>query len=208
VNLKISDSLVLSNSILKKGVKMAYKKAVEQFIQQVRSYQPHLPPTSVREIIACLPTETGDKNARFRMMVLYTLLESFSLEDRAFIRLLLEQEIEHHRYNQGFSESIKVAAFLVFVLAEVEDVQLVWKAKTTSFDTMCGLDDQLLIGAGSAVTLDYLHRANELWSEEASTYIAEMYPYTFEQLQSYQIETKQRLIEHTKILYSQMETPL
>jgi hypothetical protein len=120
--------------------------------------------------------------------------------------MLLEQEIVYHRYNYGFSESIKVCAFMLFMLAEVEDVQLLWKAKTTSFDTMYGLNDQLLVGAGVATTLDYLRRANEHWSERACEYIEAGYPYTFDQLQRYQAETRQLLTEHMKRLYKRWET--
>jgi hypothetical protein len=90
---------------------------------------------------------------------------------------------------------------MLFALAEVEDVQLLWKAKTTSFDTMCGLNDQLLVGAGVAATLDYLRRANEHWSDRACEYIEAGYPYTIEQLQLYQTETRRLLAEHMRILF-------
>src|SRR5947199_7179131 len=88
----------------------------------------------------------------------------------------------------------------------VEDIQLLWKAKTLSFDTMCGLDGQLLIGAGISVTLEYLQRAHEPWSERARKYIAEGYQYSSEQLQVYRDETQQLLTEHMKIMYNRWET--
>ncbi|GHP01109.1 hypothetical protein KSF_111560 [Reticulibacter mediterranei] len=182
------------------------KEFAELYVDEVRSYQPSLPPEYLRDMIMYTPTEEGDQHAKFRMLVLSLLFGSFSLADRAFLRMLLEQEIVYHRYNYGFSESIKVCAFMLFVLAEVEDVQLLWEAKTTSFDTMCGLNDQLLVGAGIAATLDYLRRADEPWSERASKYISEGYPYTFEQLQRYQTETRQLLAKHMEILYKRWET--
>jgi hypothetical protein len=177
------------------------KEFAELYLEEVRSYQSSLPPEYLRDMIMYVPTEKGDQHAKFRMLVLALLLESFSLADRTFLRMLLEQEIVYHRYNYGFSESIKVCAFMLFALAEVEDVQLLGKAKTTSFDTMCGLNDQLLTGAGVAATLDYLRRANEHWSDRACEYIEAGYPYTIEQLQLYQTETRRLLAEHMRILF-------
>lgn len=152
---------------------MQDEEFVEDFLKEVRGYQPKLPPPFFLEMVVYeewfFPTtaQRGDHHAAFRLSVLYTLHNTFSLEDRAFIRFLLEQEIIYHQRLWAFSHSIHLCSFLLFMLAEVEDVQILWKAKTTSFDTFCGLDIQLLAGAGVPRTLDYLQRVDEPWSQKA-----------------------------------------
>jgi hypothetical protein len=111
---------------------MQDEKFIEDFLREVRTYQPGLPPPSLLELVTykeqLFPdTEAkGDQHAAFRLSVIYRLHTSFSLDDRAFIRFLLEQEIAFHKGMWGFNWSIKWCAFLLFVLAEVEDVQLLW----------------------------------------------------------------------------------
>jgi hypothetical protein len=89
----------------------------------------------------------------------------------------------------GFSQSLKLCAFLLFTLAQVEDIQLLWQAKTTSFDTMCGLDDQLLVGAGVPITIAYLQQVQDPWSEQARAYIEEGYQFDNDALTRYRNET-------------------
>ena len=115
--------------------------------------------------------QRGDCHAAFRLSVLYALHTTLSLEDRAFIRFLLEQEIIYHQMLWAFSHSLHLCGFLLFTLAEVEDVQLLWQAKTTSVDTWCGFDAQLLVGAGAPATIAYLRRAREHWSQKAGELI-------------------------------------
>lgn len=174
---------------------MQNKDFVEEFIKEVRSYQPHLPPSSLLDLVAYeeLPFSNsggrGDHNGKFRLSVLYSLHASFSLDDRAFVRFLLEQEIIYHSRNRGFNESIKLCAFLLFMLAQVEDISVLWQAKMTSGDTMCGLHDQLLVGAGISETIVYLQRAHEHWSEQAKKYIEEGYQFDENELAEYRHET-------------------
>ena len=123
------------------------------------------------ELVLPDTAERGDQHKFFRLSVLYALHRAFSVDDRAFIRFLLEQEITHHQRSWGFSHSISLCGFLLFQLAEAEDVRLLWKAKTTSFDTWCGFDVQFLVGAGVPATLAYLRRAHEPWSQKAEELI-------------------------------------
>lgn len=156
---------------------MRDEEFLADYLNQVRASQPDLPPPFLREMVTydelVFPdtAQRGDHHAAFRLSVLYALHKAFSLEDRVFIRFLLEQEITYHRRLWGFSHSIHLCGFLLFTLAEVEDVQLLWKAKTTSFDTWCGFDVQLLVGAGISATLAYLQRADEPWSQKAEELI-------------------------------------
>ncbi|HTK05985.1 MAG TPA: hypothetical protein VL485_02360 [Ktedonobacteraceae bacterium] len=151
----------------------------EDFLKEARIYQPDLPPQSLLQLVAYeelsfLDTEEkGDQHAAFRMSVLTALHRKLSPEDRTLIRFLLAQEITYHERMWSFSESIKLCAFLLFLLAHVEDVSLLWEAKTTSFDTMCGLDIQLLLGAGASATLAYLQQTPEEWAQQAKEYIEE-----------------------------------
>ncbi len=48
---------------------------------------------------------------------------------------------------------------------------MLWEAKTTSFDTLCGLDVQFLLGAGVSTTLEYLQQIQEEWAQNAKQYI-------------------------------------
>lgn len=156
---------------------MRDEEFLEDYLRQVRAYQPGLPPPFLREMVAyeeqvfLHTSQRGDQHAPFRLSVLYELHKAFSLEDRTFIRFLLEQEIIYAYRIWAFPHSIHFCGFLLFMMAEVEDIQLLWKAKTTSFDTWCGFDVQLLVGAGVPATLAYLRRVHEPWSQKAEELI-------------------------------------
>lgn len=66
-----------------------------------------------------------------------------------------------------------MCGFLLSLLAQIEDVGLLWEAKTTSFDIMCGFDVQFLVGAGVVSTVSYLQSIQEEWAQNALTYIEE-----------------------------------
>jgi hypothetical protein len=151
----------------------------EEFVREGRSAQPGLPPPHLLQLVAhreeshLETAEEGDQQAAFRAVVLEELRRTLSPGDRSLLRFLLEQEIAYHKTAWGIFESIRLCGFLLFVLAQVEDVALLWEAKTTSFDTMCGFDTQFLVGAGVAPTLAYLQFIQEEWAQEARTYIEE-----------------------------------
>src|SRR5258707_248525 len=83
-----------------------------------------------------------------RPVVLEELQKTLSSGDRALIRFCLKQEMIRYKNNLRVTEeclefdSMRLCGFLLFVLAQVEDVPLLWEAKTTNFDTMCGFDIQ------------------------------------------------------------------
>lgn len=89
---------------------MQDEEFLEDFLKEVRGHQPKLPPPFLLEMIAyeewVFPNSNGDRNAAFRLSVLYALHKAFSLDDRAFIRYLLEQEIIYHQRLRAFSHSI------------------------------------------------------------------------------------------------------
>ncbi len=162
---------------MRKRLEKRERMQAEDFVREARSYQPGLPPRQLLQLVSykerVLPDtlERDDHHAAFRASVLDALKKTLSSEDRALIRFLLEQEMAYHERMWSITESIRLCAFLLFVLAHVEDVRLLWEAKTTSFDTLCGLDIQFLLGAGVARTLEYLQQIQEEWAQNAKQYI-------------------------------------
>jgi hypothetical protein len=151
----------------------------EDFAREARNFQPGLPPQQLLQLVAYqeegLPenAEGDDQNAAFRASVLKVLSKNLSQEDRPLIRFLLEQEIVFHENAWGIFESIRLCGTLLFLLAQMEDVHLLWEAKSVNFDTMSGFDIQLLVGAGVAPTLAYLQQVEEEWAEDARIYLEE-----------------------------------
>lgn len=149
----------------------------EDFVREVRNTQfeflsPQLLQLVVyKEEIFPNTKERGDQNAEFRLSVLKALHKILSQEDRPLVRFLLKQEIAFHENAWSIYESIRLCGFLLSLLAQVEDVGLLWEAKTTSFDTMCGFDVEFLVGAGVAPTVSYLQSIQEEWAPDALEYI-------------------------------------
>jgi hypothetical protein len=73
----------------------------------------------------------------------------------------------------GTNENIKLCAYLLYRLGYVEDSLSIWKAKSTNFDTECGVDIQLLVGAGVERTIAYLKEQNSQEAKDAGSYIEE-----------------------------------
>ncbi|SRR5579884_1412395 len=115
-----------------------------------------------------------DPHAELRARVLDALQNTLSLKDRPLVRFLMEQEIACHQDEvETDSDSIHHCGFLLFLLGQLEDVELLWRAKRASFDTWCGFDIQFLVGAGVAPTLSYLQDIQEKWARHAKSYIEE-----------------------------------
>lgn len=54
--------------------------------------------------------------------------------------------------------SIRCCAYLLYKLADLNDVKLIWQAKTIDYDSYFELDGQLLVGAGVNETIDFLKK--------------------------------------------------
>ncbi|GHO81168.1 hypothetical protein KSD_89390 [Ktedonobacter sp. SOSP1-85] len=151
----------------------------EDFVREVRNTQFEFLSPQLLQLVAykeeIFPNteERGDQNAEFRLAVLEKLHKTLSPGDWPLVRFLLKQEITFHENAWCIYESIRLCGFLLSLLAQVEDVGLLWEAKTTSFDTMCGFDVQFLVGAGVASTVSYLQSIQEEWAQDALTYIEE-----------------------------------
>jgi len=76
--------------------------------------------------------------------------------DRQAIRHLLEVETDQERRGKGQPEILRTLCGQLFSIGNVEDSLLIWQAKTSSFDSMCGLDVQFLCGAGLDATKAFL----------------------------------------------------
>ena len=79
------------------------------------------------------------------------------LEDRIEIRNLLLYEIEHEDdENIESHELMRVLCFWLFQIRNIEDCEIIWKAKTLNMDAGSMIDWELLCGAGYSETLNYL----------------------------------------------------
>lgn len=87
-----------------------------------------------------------------KLLTKYTLNPNIkNLEE---IRNLLHEEmaienLEDHEY-------LKTLCFLLFIIGDVNDSILIWKAKNKDFDAVCYIDGEFLCGAGLKETKVYL----------------------------------------------------
>jgi hypothetical protein len=150
----------------------------EDIVQEARDGLSGLPSSQALQLLTYQKEFTdededgSDPHAELRALVLKELHKTLSLKDRALIHFLLEQEIACRQNDvETDIESIHHGGFLLFLLGQLEDVELLWRAKRASFDTWCSFDIQFLVGAGVSSTLAYLHSIEKEWAEEARTYI-------------------------------------
>lgn len=148
------------------------------FLEECRRYYPSLPSNDLLSKIEYHKSldDEGDEydvNFSFREQVCQQLNRDLQDVDHRFVQYLLEQEILAHQESWGLNENIKLCAYLLYRLGYVEDSLLIWKAKSTNFDTGCGVDIQLLVGAGIERTIAYLKKQNSQEAKDAVQYIAE-----------------------------------
>ena len=95
--------------------------------------------------------------------------------ERTFALTLLNNLVTHRRENSahGLHETLLFACYLLGLARQVEDCLIIWNAKTTDFDTFCGIDVQLVVFAGVDETITYLKMQNSDEAREALTYIQE-----------------------------------
>lgn len=171
-------------------------------VREARSSFSGLPSSQTLQLLMYQAESTSededgyDPHADLRASVLTELHKTLSLKDRALIRFLLEQEIVcRQNETETDSDSIHLCGFLLFLLGQPEDIELLWQAKKATFDTWCGFDIQFLVGAGVAPTLAALQSIEKEWAEEARTYIEECQRAgDFGNLESYRHE-KQRYFD-------------
>lgn len=190
---------MLKNASERNRLEKRDRMQAEDFVREARSARPGLPPPHLLQLVAyqeeLLPEtgEKGDRHAEFRAAVLEELQKALSSGDRLLLRFLLEQEMACRQNDYETDvDSIHLCGFLLFLLGQLEDVELLWQAKRTTFDTWCGFDIQFLVGAGVSPTLAYLQPIQKEWAKAARTYIEECQRLgNFSDLESYRHE-KQR----------------
>jgi hypothetical protein len=148
---------------------------VTTFLNECRRYYPMPPSELLGKVSFCTATDQDglpyDTNQEFRGQVCDALNRDLQDSDREFVRYLLEQEILEHKSSWGVNENIKLCAYLLFRLGHVEDSLIIWRAKSTNFDTACGVDVQLLAGAGLECTIQYLKEESSDEATEAVSYL-------------------------------------
>ncbi len=172
---------------------------VNEFLSTVRSNYPALPDDDLLSYVVCTPgidpLDQADSNQDFRRQVAQALCLDFSIADRKLVRFLLRQEIQAHRHGSGYSDDLKLCAYPLFALGRLDDVELLWQAKSVSFDTFCGFDVQLLVGAGVEPTITYLHQNPSNETLAAVEYIkACQKAGDFDWLDEYRVECRQWLL--------------
>lgn len=148
----------------------------QEIVQAARRAHPGLPaPTRLKQMThsETIGGEIALRAAALRAAALKELQPTLVPADRALLCFILEQEMRSRMQNGGgeFFENLYWAAFLLSLVAQVEDVRLLWSAKTLDFDTGNGFDAQFLVGAGVSRTLSYLHSLQEEWAAAAWTYL-------------------------------------
>lgn len=76
-------------------------------------------------------------------------------ESRDEIRGLLAVEIENENNNTEGHEFMRILCYLLFSIGNVEDCELICKAKALNMDAGCMIDSVFLCGAGYEETLSY-----------------------------------------------------
>ncbi|WP_460068837.1 hypothetical protein [Streptomyces sp. YKOK-I1] len=70
--------------------------------------------------------------------------------------LTARTRLEKRAQGDGDTELMKLCCVQLFNAAVLEDVLLIWRAKTAGMDADCSIDIQLLCGSGLATTKAYL----------------------------------------------------
>jgi len=119
----------------------------------------------------CVDDITRLAKPQFRDAVYRAIYSSNDPADRQLIVSLLRREMSEHREEPGFNTSLLFCAFLLAIRRNLRDVLLIWEAKNVSFDTLCGLDVQLLVLAGPEETMRFLRADGSDAARAAQAYI-------------------------------------
>jgi hypothetical protein len=134
-----------------------------EFVSLTRASAPELPDTTHLDQL---------EDEAFRYAVCEELNKCVLPSDRSLARYIMRLYVTSHGGGSwGMSDDIRLCAFVLYKIANVEDVPLLWEAKTANFDTFCGLDIQMLVGAGVDQTLDYLKTLGNEHAVAAADYI-------------------------------------
>lgn len=94
-----------------------------------------------------------DAGTVVRSGLVATLLSEVVPADAPLVRALTREEIAAVREaGDGCGDTLLACCWLLFMLGDVEDALLIWKAKNLNFDTHCYIDSVLLISQGPDAT--------------------------------------------------------
>jgi hypothetical protein len=114
----------------------------------------------------------NDMHADARAVVLEQLLDDCGDADAHFLVFLLAQETLMHQSSSAFSESMVVSALLVAERRRLPDVFALWNAKNANFDTMFGLDAEILFAAGVEETIAFVQASDNPAREGIMRYVS------------------------------------
>lgn len=92
---------------------------------------------------------------------------------RGQIRQLLVEQIQKQidDDDDGDQSLMRLLCAQLFSIGNVEDALIIWQAKSCNFDTMLGIDVQLLCGAGLSETKIFFSSIDSDEAREATRYI-------------------------------------
>lgn len=111
------------------------------------------------DALACVAQP--DEHAAARAAVLGMLFEDCGDPDARFLVFLLNQETLMHQSDCSLNDSMRLAALLVAERRGLADVFALWNAKNANFDTMFGLDSELLFAAGVRETIAFVEASDD-----------------------------------------------
>ncbi len=110
-------------------------------------------------------------------MTEYDVLEQFGLvpkpDELPTIRRLLAEETEQTRKHNGNVPLLRLFCIQLFAHGKVDDIFLIWRAKRSNFDAGCGIEVELLCGAGMDATKGYLSKQESQEAVEILKYLNE-----------------------------------
>ena len=140
-----------------------------EFINDIRQKKYSLDSEYVSEKIGfnfLKPNKEKDSAcSKFRQVITLELFKTYTKDDKQLIKYLLEQDIYYFDY--GFDQVYEILIFMLYNLAETSDIEQLWLAKNSNFDTYCGIDIQLVAVPDIDEALEYLKGIDDEWAGKA-----------------------------------------
>lgn len=116
-------------------------------------------------------------NDSFRENLYKIMNSNFQNDFHSLLRELLNEEMiyrtkaDDEDYDGEYFENIYWCSLFLYKIGSLDDVNILWQAKTIDFDTYCAFDIQFLVGAGLDKTIGYLQSKTDESSKNALQYI-------------------------------------
>ena len=103
-----------------------------------------------------------------RKEILQEINPEYAHEDHLLLLDIFKLEMAYRSDEQtvdddgeDYYENIYHCGLLLFCIAHLHDIDLMWEAKHLNMDMGCGFDIQFLLGSGIGKTIEYLNYTNE-----------------------------------------------